>query len=72
GSARRLATVTDRLTGVTDVSVAEDLEALRDCPIVVSATNSADPVILPHHLAGDRKVLVCDLAVPGDVHPAVA
>ncbi|MEU0007615.1 aminotransferase class III-fold pyridoxal phosphate-dependent enzyme [Streptomyces sp. NPDC006314] len=72
GSARRLATVADRLTDAADVSIADDLDALRDCPIVVSATNSSDPVILPHHLAGDRKVLVCDLAVPGDVHPAVA
>jgi predicted amino acid dehydrogenase len=72
GSARRLAAVAGRLSGVVDVSIAEDLDALRDCPIVVSATNSADPVILPHHLAGDRKVLVCDLAVPGDAHPAVA
>lgn len=71
GSARRLATVADRLSHLVDVSVAEDLAALRDCPTVVSATNAADPVILPHHLAGDRHVLVCDLAVPGDVHPAV-
>ncbi|MFJ7330959.1 aminotransferase class III-fold pyridoxal phosphate-dependent enzyme [Streptomyces cyaneofuscatus] len=71
GSARRLAAVADRLSSLTDVSVAEDLAALRDCPLVVSATNAADPVILPHHLAGDRNVLVCDLAVPGDVHPAV-
>ncbi|MGW1677384.1 aminotransferase class III-fold pyridoxal phosphate-dependent enzyme [Saccharopolyspora sp. NPDC002376] len=71
GSARRLARVADRLGHLTDVSIAEDLGALRDCPIVVTATNSADPVILPDHLAGDREVLVCDLAVPGDVHPAV-
>ncbi|MER6522078.1 aminotransferase class III-fold pyridoxal phosphate-dependent enzyme [Streptomyces sp. NPDC001553] len=72
GSARRLATVADRIGGVSEVSVADDLEALRDRPIVVTATNSSDPVILPHHLDGDGKVLVCDLAVPGDVHPAVA
>ncbi|MGW1893551.1 aminotransferase class III-fold pyridoxal phosphate-dependent enzyme [Streptomyces sp. NPDC002004] len=72
GSARRLAKVADRLSHQADVSIAEDLDALRDCPVVVSATNSADPVILPEHLAGERKVLVCDLAVPGDVHPAVA
>ncbi|MET9763733.1 aminotransferase class III-fold pyridoxal phosphate-dependent enzyme [Streptomyces sp. NPDC006372] len=71
GSARRLATVADRLSPLVDVKVAEDLTALRDCPIVVSATNAAEPVILPPHLAGDRDVLVCDLAVPGDVHPAV-
>ncbi|MFD0374261.1 aminotransferase class III-fold pyridoxal phosphate-dependent enzyme [Streptomyces sp. NPDC127112] len=72
GSGRRLSVVADRLGGLTDVSVADDLDALRDCPIVVSATNSSDPVIAPHHLGRDQKVLVCDLAVPGDVHPAVA
>lgn len=72
GSARRLEAVAARLPGRVDVRIAEDLDALRDCPIVVSATNSADPVILPGHLAGEQKVLVCDLAVPGDVHPAVA
>ncbi|MFE5597715.1 aminotransferase class III-fold pyridoxal phosphate-dependent enzyme [Streptomyces coelicoflavus] len=71
GSARRLANVAERLGDQVDVSIAEDMDALRDCPIVVSATNAADPVILPTHLTGDRKVLVCDLAVPGDVHPAV-
>jgi acetylornithine/succinyldiaminopimelate/putrescine aminotransferase/predicted amino acid dehydrogenase len=70
GSGRRLAAVAGRLPLPAETS--EDLEALRDCPIVVSATNSADPVILPSHLAGDRTVVVCDLAVPGDVHPAVA
>ena len=71
GSGRRLAAVADRLDHLTDVSVAEDLQVLRDCPTVVTATNSADPVILPDHLAGDQNVLVCDLAVPGDVHPDV-
>ncbi|MFF2012660.1 aminotransferase class III-fold pyridoxal phosphate-dependent enzyme [Streptomyces sp. NPDC058195] len=71
GSTRRLATVADRLTGSADITLAEDMSALRDCPIVISATNSAEPVILPHHLADDQKVLVCDLAVPGDVHPEV-
>ncbi|WBB53430.1 aminotransferase class III-fold pyridoxal phosphate-dependent enzyme [Verrucosispora sp. WMMD573] len=72
GSGRRLAAVAKRMAHLVDVSVAEDLDALRDCPIVVSATNAADPVILPSHLAADRDVLVCDLAVPGDAHPAVA
>ncbi|MEV2240973.1 aminotransferase class III-fold pyridoxal phosphate-dependent enzyme [Micromonospora sp. NPDC049891] len=72
GSGRRLDSVAKRVAHLVDVSVAEDLDALRDCPIVVSATNAADPVILPTHLAADRDVLVCDLAVPGDAHPAVA
>ncbi|MBQ0826574.1 aminotransferase class III-fold pyridoxal phosphate-dependent enzyme [Streptomyces tagetis] len=72
GSARRLAALAERVGATTEVEVAEDLAALRDCSVVVGATNSAEPVVLPGHLAADRKVLVCDLAVPGDVHPAVA
>ncbi|MET7641813.1 aminotransferase class III-fold pyridoxal phosphate-dependent enzyme [Streptomyces sp. NPDC005438] len=72
GSERRLRALADRLSAQTKISISQDLDALRDCPIVVSATNSADPVIAPQHLAEERKVLICDLAVPGDVHPAVA
>ncbi|GGV19595.1 hypothetical protein GCM10010260_69340 [Streptomyces filipinensis] len=72
GSQRRLAAVADQLTGCADIRISEDMSHLADCPIVISATNAAEPVIYPHHLADDHKVLLCDLAVPGDVHPSVA
>ncbi|TYC66461.1 aminotransferase class III-fold pyridoxal phosphate-dependent enzyme [Streptomyces sp. CB01881] len=72
GSARRLHTLARRLAHLTDVRITEDLHALTDCPTVISATNSADPVILPHHLPTGHGVLVCDLAVPGDAHPDLA
>lgn len=72
GSGRRLGTVAKRLEHLTDVSISEDSAALRDCPTVVTATNSAEPVITEAHLADDGDVLVCDLAVPGDVAPSVA
>ncbi|WUA09981.1 hypothetical protein OG225_10055 [Nocardia sp. NBC_01377] len=54
------------------LEISEDLTVLRDCHIVLTATNSAVPLLTPDLLATDHSVLVYDLAVPGDVHPDVA
>ncbi|WP_169811347.1 aminotransferase class III-fold pyridoxal phosphate-dependent enzyme [Nocardia anaemiae] len=70
GSASRLERVAASLPGV--VTVSEDLTALRTCRIVLTATNSAVPVVTAAELADDHPVLVVDLAVPGDVAPAVS
>ncbi|MET9024549.1 aminotransferase class III-fold pyridoxal phosphate-dependent enzyme [Nocardia sp. NPDC004168] len=70
GAGTRLRRVAAGLPG--EVVVSEDLAALRDCRVVVTATNSAQPLITARHLAAHHPVLVCDLAVPGDVDPAVA
>jgi acetylornithine/succinyldiaminopimelate/putrescine aminotransferase/NADPH:quinone reductase-like Zn-dependent oxidoreductase/predicted amino acid dehydrogenase/acyl carrier protein len=53
------------------VYLATDLSALRQCNVVVTASNAAAPILLPEHLAAGP-VVVCDLAVPADVAPAVA
>lgn len=71
GSASRLRRVADQLASGS-VEVSEDLAALRDCDVVLTATNSAAPLVTADLLAADHPVLVCDLAVPGDVDPAVA
>ncbi|MFI7664911.1 aminotransferase class III-fold pyridoxal phosphate-dependent enzyme [Nocardia sp. NPDC049526] len=70
GSASRLERVAAGLPGT--VMVSEDLTALRTCRIVLTATNSAVPVVTADVLADDHPVLVVDLAVPGDVDPAVS
>lgn len=51
------------------VSGATDLTALRDADIVVSATNTAGPLIRPEHLKPGAAVY--DLALPPDVSAAV-
>lgn len=48
----------------------EGLEALIDCDLIVSATNAPKPIIHPQHL-GHGPVVVCDIAIPRDVEPAV-
>jgi acetylornithine/succinyldiaminopimelate/putrescine aminotransferase/predicted amino acid dehydrogenase len=53
------------------VRIATDLAALTGCDIVLTASNAARPVVFPEHIAADRSVVVCDVAVPRDVHDSV-
>ncbi|MCP9619081.1 aminotransferase class III-fold pyridoxal phosphate-dependent enzyme [Nocardia otitidiscaviarum] len=72
GSARRLRAVAERLGDPDRVAVREDMTALRDCRLIVTATNAATPVLTADQLPTDHPVLVYDLAVPGDVDPGAA
>jgi predicted amino acid dehydrogenase len=67
---RRLDDLAERLAGATRVRVATELAALRDCNVILTATNSPRPVVLPEHVSSDP-VVIADIAVPGDVDPAV-
>lgn len=53
------------------IRIVTDMEALRQCNAIVSATNSPRPVVLPAHV-GEGPVILCDVAVPRDVDPSVA
>jgi predicted amino acid dehydrogenase len=61
----------DELGPRAPVRVATDLAALIDCDVILTASNAARPVLLPEHVAADRDVVVCDVAVPRDVHDSV-
>ncbi|MBB4854237.1 putative amino acid dehydrogenase [Mycobacteroides chelonae] len=69
GTKSRLQRVASRLDGAVHVS--EDAVALRECRMIVTASNSAVPIITASDVASDRPVVICDLAVPGDVDPSV-
>ncbi len=71
GSKSRLRQLAQRFDGELPVVVSQDLVALREARVVIAATNAAHPIIDLSHLAGDRSVVVCDLAVPGDVAASV-
>ena len=53
------------------VSMAYDLGVLSETPVIITATNSAEPIVFPEHL-GQGQVVICDLAVPADVSGEVA
>ena len=50
------------------IEVATDMAALRSCTLIISATNSARPIIHAEHV-GDHPVIISDVAVPTDVAP---
>ena len=52
------------------VHLADSLDVLKRCSVVVSASNAAHALIYPEHLASGP-VVVCDISVPGDVHETV-
>ncbi len=51
--------------------IATSLDVLRECTLIASCTSSPRPIVFPEHL-GRGPLVVCDVAVPQDVHPRVA
>jgi predicted amino acid dehydrogenase len=60
----------EQMGDAAPIRVSTDMHALARCDLVIAATNSPEPIILPEHLGYGRKV-ICDVSVPADVHPAV-
>jgi predicted amino acid dehydrogenase len=52
------------------VVTTDDLMCLKEADVIVTGTNSSEPVIFPQHLS-ERPVVICDIAVPSDVAPSV-
>lgn len=52
------------------VRITTDLDALRHCNLIISATNAPEPIIRPEHL-GVEPTVICDVSVPTDIDPAV-
>ncbi len=48
------------------IKITDQMDAIKHCPIVVTSSNSIQPIIRPEHLSTDSKI-ICDLAVPADV-----
>ena len=55
----------------TQVTVSDHLEDLRDCSLIVSASNAAEPLIYPPHLSSNP-VVICDISLPSDVAPEIS
>jgi predicted amino acid dehydrogenase len=54
---------------VGKVRTSTRMEDIREADLVLSATSAAQPLIQPHHLK--KNAIVCDVALPPDVSPAV-
>jgi predicted amino acid dehydrogenase len=54
----------------TKITVVTELTSLRYCELIVTASNTAEPLIHPEHLSQDP-VVICDISVPTDVSQEV-
>jgi predicted amino acid dehydrogenase len=52
------------------IRVTNRMEDLAECSLIVCASNSPVPLVYPEHLS-KAPVVICDIAVPGDVSPDV-
>jgi acetylornithine/succinyldiaminopimelate/putrescine aminotransferase/predicted amino acid dehydrogenase len=50
----------------TSVRVTDRIEDISDCSVVVTASNTPEPLIYPRHL-GPAPVIICDISLPSDV-----
>lgn len=53
------------------IDISDSFTSIAQCDIVITATNSARPVIFPHHLSEKTKI-ICDIATPNDVDVSVS
>ena len=49
-----------------EIKITDRIEAIKNCEIVITSSNSSHSIILPEHLSKNNKI-ICDLAVPSDV-----
>ncbi len=49
------------------IECSTDLFQLQKADIIISCTNSNDPLVFCHHINPDKKVFIIDIAVPGSV-----
>ena len=52
------------------VRVVDDLTALAECPLIVAASSTPEPLIYPEHI-GPGPVVICDISLPSNVADAI-
>jgi len=69
----RLHSVVDQIKSAapqTTITVVNELTELRNCSLIVTASNTAEPLIQAEHLS-QNPVVICDISVPSDVSQEV-
>jgi acetylornithine/succinyldiaminopimelate/putrescine aminotransferase/predicted amino acid dehydrogenase/long-subunit acyl-CoA synthetase (AMP-forming) len=60
-----------RLKSLVDIKISDDMNEIRNAEIIIVCTNTNDPIVLPHHIASSKPVLISDLSVPSAVSAEV-
>jgi acetylornithine/succinyldiaminopimelate/putrescine aminotransferase/predicted amino acid dehydrogenase/long-subunit acyl-CoA synthetase (AMP-forming) len=71
GRLRRLADELILQSPRTRINISADLASIRGANIVVIATATNEPLIYPHHLSPDHRVIIMDISAPMVISPLV-
>jgi len=55
---------------IPDIWITDNLQNLKEADLIATASNAATPIIYPEMLA-QKPLVICDVSVPGDIHPTV-
>ena len=53
------------------ISGSENINDIKRADVIVICSNTSDPLVVPHHIASDKPVLISDLSVPSGFSPEI-
>ncbi len=53
------------------ILISENINEIKKADIIVVCSNTSDPLVVPHHIASYKPVLISDLSVPSAVSPEI-
>lgn len=71
---RKLERTLDQLNQLNDLPstvISSEFNQLKECDLIIIATNTSDPIVFDHQLSKTRNVLISDVSVPSAVHKKV-
>lgn len=54
-----------------DIEITTNLSSLKQCNIIILASNTNDPIIFPHHLSKEFPIIISDLSIPAAISKEV-
>jgi acetylornithine/succinyldiaminopimelate/putrescine aminotransferase/predicted amino acid dehydrogenase/long-subunit acyl-CoA synthetase (AMP-forming) len=55
-----------------EIKCSDNINDIKEADILIVCSNTNDPLVLPHHIAYNKPVLISDLSVPSAVSPEVS
>nr|WP_321411747.1 aminotransferase class III-fold pyridoxal phosphate-dependent enzyme [uncultured Carboxylicivirga sp.] len=52
---------------VDKVRIGVGMDELKNCNLIITASNTNDPLVYPHHVSNNEKIVICDVSVPSAI-----
>lgn len=66
----KMETIESEISGMAFIKITDELTDLKQANLILTASSDPQPILFPHMLS-ESATVVCDIAVPADVHPSL-